>query len=60
MLHWLGLLVPDRLSISRAVSIKSDPMEPTGLPSVKCNLLLGRSAMNDQVGVADLRFYWGI
>jgi hypothetical protein len=52
--------VPDRLSVSRAVSIKSDPMGPTGLPSVKCNLLLGRSAMNDQVGVADLRFYWGI
>jgi hypothetical protein len=31
MLHRLGLLVPDRLSVSRAISVKSDPMGPIGL-----------------------------
>jgi hypothetical protein len=40
MLHQLGLPVPCRLSISRVISVKSDPLRLAGLPSVKFDLLL--------------------
>jgi hypothetical protein len=60
MLYQVDLLVFDRSSISRAVSIKFDPLWPLGLPSVKFNLMLDRSDMNGLVGKASLRFYQGI
>jgi hypothetical protein len=60
MLHQLDLLVPDGSSISRVVLVKSNPLGPSGLSSVKFDLLLARSNMNDLVDGVSLRFYWGI
>jgi hypothetical protein len=58
-LHELELLVPYQLSVSGIVSVKSDPLGSTGLSSVKFNLLLSRSGMNDLVGGMSLMFYRG-
>jgi hypothetical protein len=60
MLHQLGLLVSDRSFIAKVVSVKFDPLRPSKLPSVKFNLLLNWSGMNDLVGGVDLRFYRGV
>jgi hypothetical protein len=41
MLHWLGLLVLGRSSVSRVVSVKYDSLGSLELPSIKIDLLLG-------------------
>jgi hypothetical protein len=48
-LHRLDLLLFDRSSISRVILVKSDPLEPSVLKSVKFDLLLDWSNINDLV-----------
>jgi hypothetical protein len=60
MLHRLCLLVYDQSSVPRVVSVKSDPLGPSVLPSVKFDLLLGLSGMNDLVDGVGLRYYQGV
>jgi hypothetical protein len=50
----------DRSFILRVVSVKSDPLGSTGMPSVTFDLPLDRLNKNDIVGEVSLRFYWGV
>jgi hypothetical protein len=60
MLHQTSFLAFDRSSVLRVVSIKSDPLGPSGFSLVKFNLLLDWSSMNNLVDEAGLRFYQDI
>jgi hypothetical protein len=50
MPHRLGLLVFDQLFILRAISVKVDPLGPTGMSLVKFNLPLDQLNTNNQLG----------
>jgi hypothetical protein len=52
MFYRLGLLVSDRSSVSRAISVKSDYLGSLGPLLVNFNFVLGQSGMNDLVSGA--------
>jgi hypothetical protein len=56
----IDLLVFDRLFVSRIISIKFDPLGPSGLPSIKFNLVLDHLSMNGVGGEVSLRLYWDV
>jgi hypothetical protein len=60
MYHRLGLQVSNRSIVLRVVSVKSDPLGPMGLPSVKFDLPLDHLDTNDLVGGTPLKFYQSV
>jgi hypothetical protein len=60
MLHWLDLVVFDRSSVPRVVSVKSDHLGPSWLALIKFDPLLDWLSMNNLVGETGLRFYQAI